>query len=305
MRHLLAALAVLALVCPASHAEPVPVDMAPVIHNDLLVASAPASLPVGSAPASPSVIRVAADWIEANPGWCKLVALLLLILLGNGLARYPRAAGVLRYVHLGIDLLSPVVRADSPGTFKPPLVSYDAARGFVLSLSQPPASPAAPANPLAVVGGAGLALLFACGFLSACAASPYDKARQSLTGIEAAVSSTARLLDAYDRPHQEDVRSSAAATCQQGDVACIDVAEKAALAHYRNNRNVAVKALVSLGAAASLAEAGVTVAESAKSKGFDPLAAVAQLGPALQEAVEALKAIGIQSAALAAIVGGL
>lgn len=289
MRLTLAALAVLALACPA-HAEPVPVDMAaPVVHNDLLVASAPA----------PVALPVAPPALPPASGAVALVVLAL-GLLGAALRRFTPSVHFFQSTNgmLVASLLSALIAAATQAITEHGFSLYAIAAACISAAT----TALAMANPSTAAKAAVLAVLVST---TACAASPYDKARQSLTGIEAAVASTAKLVDAYDRPHQEDVRSSAAATCQQGDVACIELAEKAALAHYRSNRNTAVKALVSLGAAASLAEAGVTVAESAKSQGFDPLAAVAQLGPALQEAVEALKAIGIQSAALAAIVGGL
>lgn len=62
------------------------------------------------------------NWLLAHWQIVAAVALVVLPALATGLSRYPRAAGVVHWLRVLLDLLSVVTHADSPGSLKLPLV---------------------------------------------------------------------------------------------------------------------------------------------------------------------------------------
>ena len=81
--------------------------------------------------------QTAGAWIQANPGWSAFIAVTVLTMIANSLGKYPKAAGFVGWVRKLIDLLQPWTHAESPGTWKPPLVTLRDGK-LAWSFSPPP-----------------------------------------------------------------------------------------------------------------------------------------------------------------------
>lgn len=78
------------------------------------------------------------NWLIAH--WQTIAFVLLLVVpsLITGLSRYPKAAGVVHWLKVALDLLSVVTHADSPGSLKVPVLQRSKSPEGVESPGVPP-----------------------------------------------------------------------------------------------------------------------------------------------------------------------
>ena len=145
---------------------------------------------------------------------------------------------------------------------------------------------------------AGAALL-----LSACATSPFDRARQTLTALEDARAAGEKALTDYNAPHQRALVAEVAARCG-ADATCVERDGQAALAAWRGKVDVAVHAFIGARGAVAAAKVAIDVAEIAHQPGATADGIVGALLPAVRPIVTTLSALGIAPPGLAALVGG-
>ena len=139
---------------------------------------------------------------------------------------------------------------------------------------------------------------------SGCGGTVYDRARHTLTGIELVQQGATRALDAYDQEQHERIVADANRRCTAGDQIdreCLKREGGLLLERYRGKYQRARQVIGALHQGLSVAAAGVSAAEVARSD-RSVLPVLKELSPALCALLGAFKDLGIGGETLKSII---